>query len=94
MTEGWISKDPYSIRYGDVHFYNYFSDCWDWKVFPKARLVSEYGYQSWPSFSTLQKVSLEFSRLTTVDSGFRREPLLISLIALEEDEREESCLNV
>lgn len=57
MAEGWISKDPYSIRYGDVHFYDYFSDCWDWKVFPKARLVSEYGYQSWPSFSTLQKVS-------------------------------------
>lgn len=57
MAEGWISKDPYSIQYGDVHFYNYFSDCWDWKVFPKARLVSEYGYQSWPSFSTLQKVS-------------------------------------
>lgn len=57
MVEGWISQDPNSIQYGDVHFYNYLSDCWDWKVFPKARLVSEYGYQSWPSFSTLQKVS-------------------------------------
>ncbi|CAH6789038.1 Manba [Phodopus roborovskii] len=57
MAEGWVSKDPYSNLYGDVHFYDYLSDCWDWKVFPKARLVSEYGYQSWPSFSTLEKVS-------------------------------------
>ncbi|GAB1288145.1 Beta-mannosidase [Apodemus speciosus] len=57
MEEGWISQDPYSIQYGDTHFYNYYSDCWNWKTFPKARLVSEYGYQSWPSFSTLEKVS-------------------------------------
>ncbi|KAL6081098.1 hypothetical protein STEG23_005429, partial [Scotinomys teguina] len=57
MEEGGISEDPYSSLYGDVHFYDYVNDCWDWKVFPKARLVSEYGYQSWPSFSTLEKVS-------------------------------------
>ncbi|ERE89663.1 beta-mannosidase precursor [Cricetulus griseus] len=57
VAEGWISEDPDSSLYGDIHFYDYLSDCWDWKVFPKARLVSEYGYQSWPSFSTLEKVS-------------------------------------
>lgn len=57
MAEGWISNDPNSNHYGDVHFYDYSSDCWDWKIFPKARFVSEYGYQSWPSFSTLEKVS-------------------------------------
>ncbi|XP_036046975.1 beta-mannosidase isoform X2 [Onychomys torridus] len=57
MEEGGISEDPYSNLYGDVHFYDYNSDCWDWNIFPKARLVSEYGYQSWPSFSTLEKVS-------------------------------------
>ncbi|XP_021509299.1 beta-mannosidase [Meriones unguiculatus] len=57
MEEGWIAEDPESIRYGDVHFYDYLNDCWNWNTFPKARLVSEYGYQSWPSFSTLRKVS-------------------------------------
>ncbi|KFO25879.1 Beta-mannosidase, partial [Fukomys damarensis] len=57
IAEGWVAKDPNSNHYGDVHFYNYNSDCWDWTVFPKARFVSEYGYQSWPSFSTLEKVS-------------------------------------
>ncbi|KAL1772180.1 beta-mannosidase isoform X1 [Sigmodon hispidus] len=59
MEEGWIAAYPYSNNYGDVHFYNYDLDCWDWTVFPKARFVSEYGYQSWPSFSTLEKVSSE-----------------------------------
>ncbi|XP_031231470.1 beta-mannosidase isoform X1 [Mastomys coucha] len=57
MEEGWISYNPFSFQYGDIHFYDYIRDCWNWKIFPKARLVSEYGYQSWPSFSTLQKVS-------------------------------------
>ncbi|XP_008579060.1 PREDICTED: beta-mannosidase [Galeopterus variegatus] len=57
IAEGWVSKDPYSKHFGDVHFYDYISDCWNWKVFPKARFASEYGYQSWPSFSTLEKVS-------------------------------------
>ncbi|EHB13916.1 Beta-mannosidase, partial [Heterocephalus glaber] len=57
IAEGWVAKHPNSNHYGDVHFYNYNSDCWNWTVFPKARFVSEYGYQSWPSFSTLEKVS-------------------------------------
>nr|KAF6501266.1 mannosidase beta [Molossus molossus] len=57
VAEGWLAKNPYDKHYGDVHFYDYFSDCWDWSIFPKARFVSEYGYQSWPSFSTLEKVS-------------------------------------
>nr|KAF6431819.1 mannosidase beta [Rousettus aegyptiacus] len=59
IREGWLSPNPYDTNFGDVHFYDYVSDCWDWKTFPKARFVSEYGYQSWPSFSTLEKVSTE-----------------------------------
>uniref|UniRef100_A0A8D1TM09 Beta-mannosidase n=1 Tax=Sus scrofa TaxID=9823 RepID=A0A8D1TM09_PIG len=57
IAEGWVSENPYDTNFGDVHFYNYWNDCWNWKIFPKARFVSEYGYQSWPSFSTLEKVS-------------------------------------
>nr|XP_012626414.1 beta-mannosidase [Microcebus murinus] len=57
IAEHWISKNPNSKYFGDVHFYDYISDCWNWKIFPKARFASEYGYQSWPSFSTLEKVS-------------------------------------
>ncbi|CAN9501998.1 unnamed protein product [Ophioblennius macclurei] len=55
--EGWVAADPYDPLYGDVHFYSYLHDCWDWTAFPRARFTSEYGFQSWPSFSTLQPIS-------------------------------------
>ncbi|XP_077996660.1 beta-mannosidase-like [Glandiceps talaboti] len=57
--EDWIAKQPQDTQYGDVHFYDYTSDCWDVGIYPKPRFASEYGYQSWPSFETIQKVSLE-----------------------------------
>ncbi|XP_063774379.1 beta-mannosidase isoform X2 [Pseudophryne corroboree] len=57
VKENWLSKDPYDNHYGDTHYYNYMTDCWDWTSYPKPRFASEYGFQSWPSFSTLQKIS-------------------------------------
>ncbi|XP_056422462.1 beta-mannosidase isoform X3 [Hyla sarda] len=55
--EEWLSRNPYDNHYGDVHYYNYMTDCWNWTSYPKPRLASEYGFQSWPSFSTIHKVS-------------------------------------
>ncbi|KAI1887421.1 hypothetical protein AGOR_G00190120 [Albula goreensis] len=55
--EGWVAQNPYDTRYGDTHFYSYLQDCWNWTGFPRTRFASEYGFQSWPSFSTMQKVS-------------------------------------
>nr|XP_046269073.1 beta-mannosidase isoform X2 [Scatophagus argus] len=57
--EGWVAANPYDPLYGDTHFYSYTPDCWDWRNFPRARFVSEFGFQSWPSFSTLQPVSIK-----------------------------------
>ncbi|KAF3845161.1 hypothetical protein F7725_008324 [Dissostichus mawsoni] len=57
--EGFVAKNPYDAHYGDTHFYTYTEDCLDWRTFPRTRFASEYGYQSWPSFSTLQPVSIE-----------------------------------
>uniref|UniRef100_A0A3Q3KHT1 Beta-mannosidase n=1 Tax=Mastacembelus armatus TaxID=205130 RepID=A0A3Q3KHT1_9TELE len=56
--EGWVAANPYDPHYGDTHFYSYILDCWDWRTFPRTRFASEYGFQSWPSFSTLQPVSV------------------------------------
>ncbi|NXY48253.1 MANBA mannosidase, partial [Ceuthmochares aereus] len=56
VREGWLSQNPYDTHYGDTHFYDYSSDCWNWTVYPKTRFASEYGFQSWPSFSTIEKV--------------------------------------
>ncbi|XP_077587107.1 beta-mannosidase isoform X2 [Stigmatopora nigra] len=56
--EGYVANNPYDPRYGDTHFYSYETDCWDWRTFPRARLASEYGFQSWPSLATLLPVTM------------------------------------
>lgn len=56
--EGWISSNPQDYHYGDVHFYTYSSDGWNWRSYPRARFVSEYGFQSYPSFETFSNISL------------------------------------
>ncbi|XP_055010785.1 beta-mannosidase [Boleophthalmus pectinirostris] len=66
--EGWVAVDPYDPLYGDIHFYSYTHDCLDWTSFPRTRFASEYGFQSWPSLSTLQQVSTEDDR--RYDSAF------------------------
>ena len=41
----FIADNPYDPNYGDVHYYNYKDDCRDWRNFPNARFISEFGYQ-------------------------------------------------
>eukprot|EP01083_Nonionella_stella_P111343 326512_1 len=41
--------DQYNPFYGDVH------DCWDTHIYVKARFVSEFGWQSWPAYSTMKQ---------------------------------------
>lgn len=52
---GYISADPQSTRYGDVHFYWTWGNVWKWNIYPSAKFVSEYGFQSWSSLATLGK---------------------------------------
>ena len=44
---------------GDVHFYDYSSNCLDLSSYPRAKFVSEYGYMSYPSFSVYKKYTQE-----------------------------------
>jgi beta-mannosidase len=39
-----------------MHFYDYTMDCEDDSKFPAARFVSEFGFQSQPSFETYRSV--------------------------------------
>ena len=63
-SNGLLSTDPYAKKWGaastetagDVHFYNYDMD---YSLYPKARFVSEFGFQSMPSFLTYQPVTSE-----------------------------------
>ncbi|KAL4132938.1 hypothetical protein PRIC2_003267 [Phytophthora ramorum] len=64
-SNGLYSVDPYvkrwgptnGIAFGDVHFYDYNNDCQDYQMYPRARFISEFGFQSWPSAASLRDVS-------------------------------------
>lgn len=57
-SHNWISKTPNGNKYGDVHYYNYLLDSWDYTIYPSAKFVSEYGFQSFPSYqSWLSQIS-------------------------------------
>lgn len=55
--EGYVAQKPYDDLYGDTHYYNYYMDAWSWRIYPRTRFASEYGFQSWPSFKTLKDVT-------------------------------------
>lgn len=75
-SNGLISTDPYAKLWGsastatagDVHYYNYNADCEDYTTFPEAKFVSEFGFQSHPSYLAYVPVSVEEDR--NVDSEF------------------------
>ncbi|MEW5314669.1 MAG: hypothetical protein WDW38_006144 [Sanguina aurantia] len=72
-TKRW--GDPQDPSFGDVHFYNYVDDCFDPEMYPAAKFVSEFGYQSPPSFAALKNYSLpeDWAPLHAVD-GTKRHP--------------------
>ncbi|KAJ9591466.1 hypothetical protein L9F63_002072 [Diploptera punctata] len=55
---GYIAKNPYDTRYGDVHYYMYIMNAWNPNLFSNTRFCSEYGYQSMPSFSSFEEISI------------------------------------
>ncbi len=53
---GLDASDP---RWGDGHYYDYTGDCLDTRVYPRSKFVSEFGFQSYPSFNVLKNVTVE-----------------------------------
>lgn len=51
-TSRW--GDPQDPKFGDLHFYNYRDDCLDPAIYPPGRFVSEFGFQSYPSWAAVQ----------------------------------------
>ena len=52
---GIDASDP---RWGDGHYYDYTGDCLDTRVYPRSKFVSEFGFQSYPSFNVLKNVTV------------------------------------
>ncbi|CAG2180234.1 unnamed protein product, partial [Oppiella nova] len=51
----YSSPQPVDPRWGDIHWYDYWSSLWDWKVYKSAKFVSEYGFLSYPSLESLSE---------------------------------------
>jgi beta-mannosidase len=66
-SNGLISTEPYAKIWGaastevagDVHFYDYACDCENYASFPQAKFISEFGFQTMPSFLTYEPVTIE-----------------------------------
>ncbi|XP_049828728.1 beta-mannosidase-like [Schistocerca gregaria] len=58
IQEGYVSQTPGNSLYGDVHYYNYNDDGWNYTTFPTPRFASEYGFQSLPSIYTLSSIAV------------------------------------
>ncbi|XP_073820460.1 beta-mannosidase-like [Musca autumnalis] len=43
-----LSIEPQNPNYGDVHFWEDEKDTWDPDIYPRARFITEYGFQSLP----------------------------------------------
>lgn len=56
--QGYVATNPYDPLYGDIHYYDYYKDGWSAHFYPWTRFSSEYGFQSLPSYRSLQTVSI------------------------------------
>ncbi|TRY71911.1 hypothetical protein TCAL_00176 [Tigriopus californicus] len=53
------STNPMDLHYGDNHFYIRTKNQWQPGIYPIPRFMSEYGFQSFPSISTLEKFAYD-----------------------------------
>lgn len=74
VRDNYISPDPSNSKYGDVHFYHVNDNVWEWWLYPSAKFVSEYGFQSWSSLHTLsQSIPEEALKYPLTESMVHRE---------------------
>ncbi|CAJ0581148.1 unnamed protein product, partial [Mesorhabditis spiculigera] len=59
IQEGGISSNPNSENFGDIHFYNEFTNLWLDANYRTPRCATEYGVQSFPSTYTLSRAMPE-----------------------------------
>ena len=58
--QGHVASNPQDPLYGDVHFYDYGADAWNWRSYPTPRMATEYGFQALPSVHAWAEAAAAF----------------------------------
>ena len=68
--------DAGNAKSGDVHFYTTVDNALNTSTFPRAKFVSEFGFQSFPSWQTVKKYSepQDWSYLSPLSTFLQRHP--------------------
>lgn len=69
IKENYLSTHAMDNKYGDIHWYIISGDAWKWSVYPSGKFISEYGFQSLPSMSTLKPYINESSLKFPLTNG-------------------------
>ncbi|XP_055589869.1 beta-mannosidase [Uranotaenia lowii] len=73
--DDYIAKNPQDPRFGDVHYYNYEMDGWNPIIYSGGRFISEYGFQSFPAFTSWPVRDLGLNNLTDLINHRQHSPL-------------------
>ncbi|XP_035785680.1 beta-mannosidase-like [Anopheles albimanus] len=75
-SKDYVAANPQDPLYGDVHYYNYFLDGWNAAQYRGGRFVSEYGFQSFPAYTSWPEArSYEPLELTRLINHRQHSPL-------------------
>ncbi|XP_058443272.1 beta-mannosidase-like isoform X2 [Malaya genurostris] len=75
VKEDYIAQNPQDPRYGDVHYYNYVMDGWNPIIYRGGRFISEYGFQSFPAFTSWPVRDLSIPQLSDLIKHRQHSPL-------------------
>ncbi|XP_023292476.2 beta-mannosidase-like [Lucilia cuprina] len=69
-----ISIDPQNPNYGDVHFWENEKDGMDPDIYPRARFISEYGFQSLPALTAWNRTINKNDSLSDIVQHRQHDP--------------------
>ncbi|XP_004523471.2 beta-mannosidase [Ceratitis capitata] len=71
----YISPDPQSAQYGDVHYFVVHQNGWNVNIYPTPRFVSEYGFQSLPRVEAWKRSMLAGENLMEIMRHRQHHPM-------------------
>ncbi|XP_075146469.1 beta-mannosidase-like [Haematobia irritans] len=69
-----LSTEPQNPNYGDVHFWQDEKDAWDPDIYPRARFITEFGFQSLPIMASWNRTMNENDDLNSIVTHRQHDP--------------------